>query len=79
MTESQLLEWVCKLAECEAKRRNMTPAQKPIFDARIKKILDIKNKLKRIDYFGGVESLIAKASIVGQSEQLFPATVEENH
>jgi hypothetical protein len=69
MSEQEIIDWVIKLTE--PKRGSLTPQQKLIFDARVKTLAGIKQKLKRIEYFGGVETLIAKASITGQSEKLF--------
>lgn len=73
MTEQQVIDWICKMAENVAKEKRLKNDHKRIFDARLKTMAGIKAKLKRIDYFGGVETLIAKASITSQNEELFPS------
>lgn len=78
MTELQVIDWISKMAKNVAKERKLTPAQKTIFDSRLKTMAEIKAKIKRIDYFGGVETLIAKASLVTQKESLFPVSELEN-
>lgn len=72
MTEPQTIDWIIEMVQDVPKRRNMDSLDKQIFEIRLKTLLEIKAKLKRIDSFGGVESLIAKASITGQKESLFP-------
>lgn len=78
MTESQVIDWISKMAKNVAKERKLTPSQKTIFDSRLKTMTEIKAKIKRIDYFGGVETLIAKASLATQKESLFPVNELEN-
>lgn len=71
MKESQVIDWLIHMAKNVAKERKLNPAQQRIFDARLNTMTEIKAKLKRVDYYGGVETLIAKASITAQSEKLF--------
>lgn len=71
MTEAQTIDWITNIANEKVKVNPLTPEQKKIFDSRLKTMAEIKQKLKRIDYFGGVETLIAKASILAKSESLF--------
>lgn len=71
MTEAQTIDWIVAVAENKAKNSAMSSLDKAIFEQRMKTMKTIKDKLKRVDYFGGVESLIQKASIVGQAETLF--------
>lgn len=71
MTEAQLIDWICTYAQNQSKNKHLNDFDKKIFNSRIKRMQDIKAKLKRIDSFGGVESLITKASITGMSEKLF--------
>lgn len=71
MNEQQVIDWLIKTADNNIKRRLENDSQVRVYNARIKTAQAIKAKLKRIDSFGGVESLIAKASITGMSEKLF--------
>lgn len=71
MKEDKVIDWIILLAKNEAKRRKINPHEQKIFDARLETLTQVKQKLKRIDSFGGVESLIAKAAITGAKESLF--------
>lgn len=72
MKESQIIEWLIELAEKEYNRRQPTATDYIVFNSRVETARKIKDKLKRIDYFGGVETLIAKASTATKNEVLFP-------
>ena len=50
MTESQVIDWITKMAENVARDRKLAPAEKTIFDSRLKTMAEIKQKLKRVDY-----------------------------
>jgi len=71
MTEAQTIDWFIKTAELRNKSNMRTREDDLVFKAMCKTMQSVKEKLKRVDYFGGVETLIAKASIQGQSEKLF--------
>lgn len=71
MTEAQTIDWVIKIAQERSKKYDLSSLDKAIFEQRIKTLEAIKAKVKRIDYFGGIETLIAKASTATQSERLF--------
>lgn len=72
MKEQKVFDWIIDMAKNLAKQRKLNSHQMLIFNARLKTLAQAKDKLKRIDSFGGVELLIAKASITGQKESLFP-------
>lgn len=72
MKEDKVIDWIIHMAKNVAKSRKLNSHLLLIFNARLKTLTEVKAKLKRIDSFGGVESLISKASITGQKESLFP-------
>lgn len=71
LTESKVIDWFIEMAKNHPHKKHLTAPQQQIFNAKVKILLEVKNKLKRVDYFGGVETLIQKASITGQKEDLF--------
>lgn len=71
MTDSQLIDYLIKVAKLNVPGKLANDVQTKTFNARMKRAEQIKHILKRVEYFGGVESLIAKASIVGEKEKLF--------
>ena len=72
MNEQQVINWLIEMAQDVAKQRKLDSFDKVIFDNRLKTMATIKAKLKRIDSFGGVETLIATALKTGEKESLFP-------
>lgn len=70
MNEVKVIDYAISLIEAE-KAKHMDANNINLLIARMRALKNVQKKLKRIEYFGGVESLIAKASITGEKERLF--------
>ncbi len=72
--EARTIDWFIKAAEARPQTKNLTPTQRITFKGMVSIMEEIKRDMKRINSYGGVESLIAKASLATQNESLFPPT-----